>query len=160
MSRGSFKYKQKIHWKEKCKVVSGETAEGKTEIVLAGDNHGVSFKLIYKASGSKQLISMERFDSTDVEVNRFWLSFPTNESEHIYGGGETYSEFDLKGKKTRIWVAEHQNVARISKKLIKEKLFGKKPKRKMAFNKYESYYVQPTFVSSDKYFVHVDQMAL
>lgn len=80
----------------------------------------------------------------------------TNPKEHIYGCGETYSELDLKGQNVRIWVAEHQNTGRISKKIIKEKLLGKHPDKKLSFDKYESYYAQPTFVSSDKYYVHCD----
>ncbi len=62
----------------------------------------------------------------------------------------------LKGQNVRIWVAEHQNTGRISKKIIKEKLLGKHPDKKLSFDKYESYYAQPTFVSSDKYYVHCD----
>ena len=89
-------------------------------------------------------------------VNRYWLTFVTNPKEHIYGCGETYSELDLKGQNVRIWVAEHQNTGRISKKIIKEKLLGKHPDKKLSFDKYESYYAQPTFVSSDKYYVHCD----
>ena len=53
-------------------------------------------------------------------------------------------------------MAEHQNTGRISKKIIKEKIIGKHPDKKLAFDKYESYYAQPTFVSSDHYYVHCD----
>lgn len=156
MSRGSFKYKQKLQWRQKCEIISMNQMDGGVEILVHEKKYNTQFKLTILDNSTRQDLIMERVDNSDTEVNRFWITFPTSATEHIYGCGENYSEFDLKGQNVRIWVAEHQNVARISKKLIKEKLFGKKPKKKLSFDKYESYYVQPTFVSSDKYYVHVD----
>ncbi len=156
MSRGSFKYRQKLQWRQKCEVISMNQMDGGVEFLVQEKRFNTQFKLTILDNSTRQDLIMERVDNSDTEVNRFWITFPTSATEHIYGCGENYSEFDLKGQKVRIWVAEHQNVARISKKLIKEKLFGKKPKKKLSFDKYESYYVQPTFVSSDKYFAHVD----
>ncbi len=156
MSRGSFKYKQKVFWREKCQLAFKGEEEGVRIFHVVADGHGACFELRVIEAGTRHEMIMKRLDGDSVDVNRFWISFPTNPLEHIYGCGETYSEFDLKGQNVRIWVAEHQNVARISKKIIKEKIRGKRPKKKLQFNKYESYYVQPTFVSSDKYFVHVD----
>lgn len=83
-------------------------------------------------------------------------TFPVKASEHFYGCGETFSKFDLKGEKVRIWVAEHQNSDMISKKILREQVDGKQPKRILPFSCYESYYAQPTFVSSEKYYVHVN----
>ncbi len=156
MSRGSFKYRQKLQWRQRCEVISMNQKDGGVEILVQEKKFNTQFKLTILDNATRQDLIMERVDNSNTGVNRFWITFPTSATEHIYGCGENYSEFDLKGQKVRIWVAEHQNVARISKKLIKEKLFGKKPKKKLSFDKYESYYVQPTFVSSDKYFVHVD----
>ena len=68
--------------------------------------------------------------------------------------GETHSDFDLKGQKVRIWVAEHQNAKRITSKIIKMGLL--RPIKKALLHKYESYYVTPTFVSSKKYYFHLD----
>lgn len=153
MSRGSFRYRQKI--------------SGRRRLVLAGkEKTGNSYLLTYqdkKESGKTvcQLrVSVEgtqirvAVEGEDAGYNRYWITFDTNPKEHIYGCGETYSEFDLKGQNVRIWVAEHQNTRRISTKIIREKVLGKHPQRTLAFERYESYYAQPTFVSSDKYFVH------
>ena len=90
------------------------------------------------------------------KCNRYWITIPALQKEHFYGCGETFSKFDLRGENVRIWVAEHQNSNRISKKIISEKMRGKRPDQVQEFSKYESYYVQPTFVSSEKYYVHVD----
>lgn len=83
-------------------------------------------------------------------------TFPVKASEHFYGCGETFSKFDLKGEKVRIWVAEHQNSDMISKKILREQIDGKQPKKILPFSCYESYYAQPTFVSSEKYYIHVN----
>lgn len=133
MKRGSFKYKDHV--------------TGVKEIQLSSENLSISRKgdclLI-------QLLNMEE------EINRFWITFPVGKEEHFYGGGETFSKLDLKGESVRIWVAEHQNTKRISQKIIRQTVFGKKQEKVMDFLKYESYYVQPTFVSSACYCVHVD----
>ena len=158
MSRGSFKYKQKISGKRKLTLQNQEkTEEG--YLLTYVDPKGSSAKEQVHQFAVTQQGSQIRLDYVGEEkpgVNRYWLTFVTNPKEHIYGCGETYSELDLKGQNVRIWVAEHQNTGRISKKIIKEKLLGKHPDKKLSFDKYESYYAQPTFVSSDKYYVHCD----
>jgi len=156
MNRGSFKYKQSIDWRSRCCFVSHTSVDGGIEVVVGENKYDTKYRILLSEKNGRGEFIMERIDDKPVEVNRFWISFPTEEKEHIYGCGETYSEFDLKGQNVRIWVAEHQNAARISKKIIKEKIIGKRPKKKLSFDKYESYYVQPTFVSSEKYYVHVD----
>lgn len=158
MSRGSFKYKQKISGKRKLTLQNQEkTEEG--YLLTYVDPKGSSAKEQVHQFAVTQQGSQIRLTYVGEEkpgVNRYWLTFVTNPREHIYGCGETYSELDLKGQNVRIWVAEHQNTGRISKKIIKEKLLGKHPDKKLSFDKYESYYAQPTFVSSDKYYVHCD----
>ena len=158
MSRGSFKYKQKIFGKRKLTLQNQEkTEEG--YLLTYVDPKGSSAKEQVHQFAVTQQGSQIRLAYVGEEkpgVNRYWLTFVTNPKEHIYGCGETYSELDLKGQNVRIWVAEHQNTGRISKKIIKEKLLGKHPDKKLSFDKYESYYAQPTFVSSDKYYVHCD----
>lgn len=158
MSRGSFKYIQKISGKRKLTLQNQEkTEEG--YLLTYVDPKGSSAKEQVHQFAVTQQGSQIRLAYVGEEkpgVNRYWLTFVTNPKEHIYGCGETYSELDLKGQNVRIWVAEHQNTGRISKKIIKEKLLGKHPDKKLSFDKYESYYAQPTFVSSDKYYVHCD----
>ena len=96
---------------------------------------------------------------TPAGYDRWRITLPAEEDEHIYGCGETCSRLDLRGEKVRIWAAEHQNAARITKKLLRRKLPGYDPEKKLPFRQYESYYAQPTFVSSLRYFVHADTAA-
>ncbi len=153
MNRGSFKYKEKLVWKHTLEVLEPYKSENQYEFPLLDPRTGAKGKAILKEQDSDYEFF---FELDEMQANRFWVTFPTSGEEHIYGCGETFSEFDLKGQQVRIWVAEHQNANRIGKKIVREKLLGKHPRRKLSFDRYESYYVQPTFVSSDKYFVHVD----
>ena len=155
MSRGSFVYKQSFSKKSKCTLENIETTG--SGYVLHFKDKDVSHDIAITEESGK--ISVDYVGDVPEGINRFWLSVPTNPNERIYGCGETYSKFNLKGENVRIWVAEHQNVGRISKKIIKRatigKLIGEQPKKTLKFSKYESYYAQPTFTSSDKYYVHV-----
>lgn len=154
MSRGSFNYKQKIHNKLKLERLSVDSGSDRTVVTFKNTKADVTIRaeLTTLENG---ITKLEIHGNTD-RYNRYWLKFRTEDVEHIYGCGETYSKFDLKGEKVRIFVAEHQNANRIGKKIIKEKLFGKHPDKTLPFGKYESYYAQPTFVSSEKYFFHAD----
>ena len=158
MSRGSFKYKQKISGKRKLTLQNQEKTEEGYLLTYVDPKGSSAKEQVHQFAVTQQgsQIRLAYLGEEKPGVNRYWLTFVTNPKEHIYGCGETYSELDLKGQNVRIWVAEHQNTGRISKKIIKEKLLGKHPDKKLSFDKYESYYAQPTFVSSDKYYVHCD----
>ena len=154
-----------------------ERACGKAEFPMEKG----SFEYIDRVSGrneedSSRWLSVEeispsekclRIRAVDDVTNRWYLRIPTDslagdpvqdlpEEEHFYGTGETFPEFDLKGQKVRVWVAEHQNAKRIARKLALWEEVGPEPKRSWPFSDYETYYAQPTFVSSRKYYVHVD----
>lgn len=151
MSRGSFVYKQSFSYESTLEFVDKNKEGNATKLHFTDPNRKLDhYFIITEDNGDIEVT----YESNDDAINRYWISFAANSSEHIYGCGETYSKFDLKGENVRIWVAEHQNTNRIGRKLIRE-LLGKKPKKVLPFNKFESYYAQPTFVSSDKYFVHV-----
>lgn len=158
MSRGSFKYKQKISGKRKLTLQNQEKTEEGYLLTYVDPKGSGAKEQVHQFAVTQQgsQIRLAYVGEEKPGVNCYWLTFVTNPKEHIYGCGETYSELDLKGQNVRIWVAEHQNTGRISKKIIKEKLLGKHPDKKLSFDKYESYYAQPTFVSSDKYYVHCD----
>ena len=154
MSRGSFTYRKKISSKKKFSLDEIRETEGASELVFKASGQSTSFIFTVTRNGDFTRISARQ--EGDGDFNRFWIGLPCSADEHFYGAGETYSEFDLAGQCVRVFVAEHQNANRISKKIIREKIFGKKPGKKLPFGKYESYYAQPTLVSSGKYFIHVD----
>ena len=169
MKRGSFVYRQKnvrmqkLSMRKKVTLPDGfellyeDTAGSRARSCVGSCAGNYAGKICVKVQDNRVQIACR--DIPSEKVNRYRLIFSTNQGEHIYGCGETYSKLDLKGEKVRIWVAEHQNTRRISSKILREKLVGKRPERTLAFSEYESYYAQPTFVSSDKYFVHVNTSA-
>jgi alpha-glucosidase len=87
----------------------------------------------------------------DSGYNRFTLRFKTFEDEKIYGCGEQYTELDLKGKDVPIWVSEHQQVSKIIKKFLREKIKGVNPDYQAPYKDHQTYYSSPSFFSSKNY---------
>lgn len=92
------------------------------------------------------------FICTNTEINRFWIKIIAEPNEGIYGCGEQYTYFNLKGKKVPIFVQE-QGVGR-GKDLI-TLLANLKADAGGAW--YTTYFNQPTFISSKSYFCHSDE---
>ncbi|MDE6302836.1 MAG: hypothetical protein K2M36_04555, partial [Clostridia bacterium] len=144
MSHGSFKIKEKVSKKKQLKI---------TRVFVSENRAGVVFD-----DGCLQ-ITVEKNRLKFVpqglgKYNRLWVRIPATEDEHVYGSGEIFSEFDLRGKKANVWVAEHINALQIAKKLLKQVFGIKNTTKKQKFSNYETYYAQPTFISSRKYFYH------
>lgn len=95
------------------------------------------------------LINQSRF-------NRFEFVTHTPLDEHIYGCGEQFARFDLKGKKVNIWVSEHHSVKKLLKKFLREKLFGINPNHQSPWKDQQTYYAQPTYMSSKGYLFHAN----
>lgn len=91
---------------------------------------------------------------TDLTVD---VCLPMAEDEKIFGCGEHFSIFNLRGEKVKIWVEEHIGTMETVAKILKLML-GITPKP-MPFSQYSTYHPQPTFISSHKYFVHLDSDA-
>ena len=145
MSHGSFTIKERIGAKiellvEKIEVngkcASVKLSAGSAKIEIENDN--------------RLKVSFSGLDG----FNRMWIKLPAQRDEYVYGGGEIFSEFNLRGKKLNVWVAEHINALQVAKKLVKQVFGFKNSTRKQKFSNYETYYAQPTFLSSQKYYFH------
>ena len=152
MKRGSFNYRQKV----RNRRVFRQKAIRKT-------NNG--YDVVYRRAGDEIIMAVERqggFWRAHLKVkakhpyNRFSFTFPAAPDAHYYGGGEVHSAFDLKGQRIRIFVAEHQNANRIGRKILRAGLTAGRSEKTYPVHKYESYYVQPTFVTSGKWFFHAE----
>ena len=119
MSRGSFKYKQKMSGKRQLTLQNKEKTENGYLLTYMDEKNKESYS--FKVTQENDKISVDFEGKVPKGVNRFWVTIKTNPNEKLYGCGETYSKFNLKGENVRIWVAEHQNTSRISTKIIKEK---------------------------------------
>ena len=146
MSRGSFSIKEKVFTKESLIVERFESTKSGAIIHLSkGD---------IKVEISKDIIKFIP-ESLD-DHNKMWFFMPSDKNEALYGSGEIFTEFNLKGIKDQVWVAEHINVAQTTKKMLKNLIGLKNTTRCQKFKNYETYYAQPTFISSKKYFFHTD----
>ncbi|MCR5523597.1 MAG: alpha-glucosidase [Clostridia bacterium] len=144
MDHGSFKIKDQIYSDKPLRVkeleIDGNTLhvkfdDGALDVVIDGKRLYVKFFGLH-------------------HYNRLSFALATDSSEHFYGTGETFSEFDLKGHKVNVWVAEHMNARCIAKKLAKIAIGRRDSTKKGKFTNYETYYAQPTFLSSRKYYFH------
>ena len=153
MSRGSFRYRRSMTEKQQLRPLCREKIDGGYRLVFADKNGEEAADVsVTETEGKIRVVTVPR----QMRWNRFRISFPANPEEHIYGCGETHAGLDVKGERVRIFVAEHQNTNRIGRKLIREKVFGVNPDVVRPFGAYESYYAQPTFVSSDCFYLHAE----
>lgn len=153
MKRGSFRYIDHVTEKRQLSEQPEIMEENRIVLKLTDNQGRTEGKAEIRRDG--RLLRL-RLSWENPEFNRFTVTIPVNRNEHYYGCGETFSKFDLAGENVRIWVAEHQNTDRIAKKIVRQTVSGKHPENVRPFREYESYYVQPTVVSSGRYFIHVD----
>lgn len=149
MSHGSFNIKERIYIKNNFAVKSASVENG----ALTVDGGGVKFTVT--ADGNRMKITPQ----TDGDYNRLWIEIPAHKGEHVYGSGETFTEFDLRGKKANVWVAEHINALQTAKKIVKQVFGVKNTVKKQPFKNYETYYAEPVFLSSKKYYYHSETTA-
>ncbi|MBE0450290.1 MAG: alpha-glucosidase [Clostridia bacterium] len=95
----------------------------------------------------------------DLPYNRMWIYLPSKEDEAFFGCGEQFTHFNLKGKCVKNWVSEHHSLNKLIRKAIRENVFGVNPSHRTDYKNHQTYYAQPTFVSSDLYFLHCDTHA-
>lgn len=93
------------------------------------------------------------FHPSDPDYNRLWLRLPAKKEEKIYGCGEQFSHFNLRGNKYPLWVSE-QGVGRNKQTLT---TFYADAKDRSGGDYYTTYFPQPTFLSSLKYYCHIKE---
>ncbi len=144
MSHGSFKIKEKATRPENLPL-RNLTLDGQTLTADLGPGN-----VTVRLEGNRLFVHLEGLE----KYNRLTICLPAVPEEHVYGTGELFSEFDLRGQVVNCWVAEHINAKQVGKKLVKQVFGFRDTTRKQKFSNYETYYAQPTFLSSGKYFFH------
>jgi alpha-glucosidase len=82
------------------------------------------------------------------------LRIQASKEESIFGLGEHFTAFNLRGHRIKNWVEEHITRPQIYNKIIRRLL--KLPPKKWHFEDYKTYMVVPSFISSNKYFCDID----
>jgi len=96
-------------------------------------------------------ISFSRYDSS---CNRLWFRLPAVPGESIFGCGEQYSRLDLKGSSVPLW-SEEQGIGR-GHDLI---TMLANLRAGAGGSWHSTYFGQPSFVSSEHSYVHVETTA-
>ncbi|QKS01080.1 alpha-glucosidase [Sphingomonas sp. CL5.1] len=103
--------------------------------------------------GADAVVALTALDPT---LNRLWLRVPAGADEHVWGGGEQFSFFDLRGRHFPLWSSE-PGVGRDPASALFQQV---EAQRKGGGGSYaHTNFPQPTFVSSRRYALHVDSFA-
>lgn len=140
MRRGDFKIKEKII--NKIPLLNYEIiSQSEKKIELKLNSSAYQLKISFKIVNDHLEIVPE---CSDININRFWVLISAKANEAIYGCGEQFSELNLRGKNLPLWVQE-QGIGR-----------GDPP---ITGDWYTTYYPQPTFVSSENYYCHIETLS-
>lgn len=149
MSHGSFNISEKISY----------TREFRVKLYNIDGNHATlstkPVKFDLEINGNILKVT----PTVPVNFNRLWVRIRANDNECVYGCGEQFTELNLRGKNVNVWVAEHINALQTAKKITKQVLGVRNTQKKQRFSNYETYYSEPTFLSSRKYFFHSSSTA-
>ena len=145
MSHGSFRISQDVELEADWRIKSVEKTENGAVLRMNIGKCGV------EAEGGTRIKFTPDISG---KINFIRLALPSEKKECFYGGGEIFPEFNLKGHKLNVWVAEHINLRSTVDKMLQRSLGAKDKTFKKRLSAYESYYAQPTFISSKKYYFH------
>lgn len=93
-----------------------------------------------------------RVEALDRAVNRLWLRVEAEEDEHVWGGGEQMSYFDMRGRRFPLWTSEPG----VGRDKTSEITFKADVTGRAGGDYYHTNYPQPTYVSSRRYALHVE----
>jgi sulfoquinovosidase len=123
------------------------------EIVFAAtEGQPARMTLRFASAGRGCLV---RFKTTDGSINRIWLRLPAEKDEHVWGGGEQMSYFDMRGRRFPLWTSEPG----VGRDKTSEITFKADVAGRAGGDYWNTNYPQPTYVSSRRYALHVETTA-
>lgn len=115
-------------------------------------SHGISVTVSFLIVN--QRLTM-KFSCNRPNFNRFWIRMKAEANEKVYGCGEQASYFNLRNRNYPLWTSE-PGVGRDKSSLT---TFYADKVDKAGGDYYTTYYPEPTFVSTRKYWLHVESTA-
>ncbi|MBT9371766.1 alpha-glucosidase [Rhizobium sp. CSW-27] len=94
-------------------------------------------------------------EALDGCINRVWIRIQAEADEHVWGGGEQMSYFDMRGRRFPLWTSEPG----VGRDKTTEITFKSDVTGKAGGDYYNTNYPQPTYVSSRRYALHVETNA-
>ena len=143
MHSGNFKIKDYVE--ERCPLEVREIVQERDKLVV-----NFSGKILMTAETEKQTAVL-RFVRLDEKINRFWIRLDAAKNEKVYGCGEQYSYFNLRGRNFPLWSSE-PGVGRDKKSYV---TYQCDRDSESGGDYYNTYFPQQTFISSRHYFCHV-----
>ncbi|WP_426128508.1 alpha-glucosidase [Pararhizobium sp. PWRC1-1] len=95
------------------------------------------------------------FEAMDPLLNRLWIRIAADTDEHVWGGGEQMSYFDMRGRRFPMWTSEPG----VGRDRTSEITFKSNVKDRAGGDYFNTNYPQPTYVSSALYALHVETSA-
>ncbi len=146
MFHGNFSITEKII--EKVGLTQAKVTEGEDKITI-DLMRGEDFKAQAVLRMEKERLVLEIKNCSAV-YNRTHLRLCAEPCDHIYGCGEQFSYFDLRGKPFPLWTSE-QGVGRNKKSRV---TFEADCNDNAGGDYYWTFFPEPTFVSTQKYYCH------
>ncbi|KKI93548.1 alpha-xylosidase [Bacillus sp. SA1-12] len=153
MYRGNFDIKDYVTERTPLKYARIEEKNNEYLVELAKSEDGQAV-LILTIKEEDNRLKVE-YTQVDSAVNRFWLRVEADQEEKVYGCGEQLSHFNMRGKNFPLWTSEpgvgrNKNTYVTWQADVKDKAGG---------DYYNTNFPQPTFVSTKKYYCHVETTA-
>ncbi|MBQ0824188.1 alpha-glucosidase [Microvirga sp. HBU67558] len=115
---------------------------------------GQPVRMILQLSGDDRNGAIA-FRTEDAALNRIWLRVQAEPGEHVWGGGEQMSYFDMRGRRFPLWTSEPG----VGRDKTTEITFKADVSGKSGGDYWNTNYPQPTFLSSRRYTLHVETTA-
>jgi len=142
---GNFDIKEKLI--TKIPLLNYKVLEGNKVEFSYGD-----YAVECKFSEKNDRLEIETDYTGENRANRYWFNLHAEENEYVYGCGEQMSYFNLRGRNFPIWTSE-PGVGRDNETMT---TFLANKDSHSGGEYYNTYYPEPTFVSSRKYWCHAD----
>lgn len=153
MYRGNFDIKDYVIERIPLKYAQIKNSSSELMISFSTIENGSTI-LKLKITQDRKSVKID-FVKEDNTFNRIWIRVSSDRDEKVYGCGEQMSYFNLRGRNFPLWTSE-PGVGRNKSTYVtwKADVSGK-----AGGDYYTTNYPQPTFVSSRKYYCHVETTA-
>lgn len=153
MYRGNFDIEDYVI--ERTPLRHAEVLESADGVEIAfGAAKGQPARLVLTVSGDERN-AVVFFNALDLSINRVWLRVQAEADEHVWGGGEQMSYFDMRGRRFPLWTSEPG----VGRDKTTEITFKADVTGKSGGDYWNTNYPQPTYVSSRRYALHVETTA-
>jgi sulfoquinovosidase len=149
MYRGNFDIEDYVV--ERVPLAHAVVSGSEVAFSAAGDQ---PVRVILNLSGDTRN-AIVAFHSPDQSINRVWLRVEAEQDEHVWGGGEQMSYFDMRGRRFPLWTSEPG----VGRDKTTEITFRSDVTGKSGGDYWNTNYPQPTYLSSRRYALHVETTA-